>query len=64
VLLQVLHERNLGIVAGPYTTVTSRLGATSAKKYLEAAELRGIDWAGKSANVKDAILVSTAALAE
>jgi hypothetical protein len=62
VLLQLLEEEGVPVRTGPFATVAAGLGSKSAKAYVEAEDLRGLDWSGKRPLAKEAILTAVAAL--
>lgn len=64
VILQALHERGLRVFTGAYKAVSGQLGSRSAKTYLKADDVRGLDWSGVPDKRREAILVAMAALEE
>jgi hypothetical protein len=62
VVLQLLDEVVLTTVTARFTTIGARLGTRTAKDFLEGNDLRGLDWSGKPALVREAILAATGAL--
>ena len=64
VLLEAVHSRGLTIVTGALTTIAAKLGTRKAKKYIDDAELRGIDLSRLPPPRREAVLVGVAALGE
>jgi len=62
VLLEVSHAAGLKVSAGALVTISSNLGTRSAKKYLEAGEVRGLDISKQATPAKEAILVAISGL--
>ena len=63
VLIEASSSRGLKVVTGALASISKNLGTTGAKRYLEANDLRGLDWSKYPAkNVREAILVAASAL--
>lgn len=62
VLLEAVNSRGLSITSGALTTIASRLGTKKAKKYIDEAELRGLDLSKLPPHRREAVLVAVAAL--
>jgi len=62
VVIEALNSRGIEAVIGPFSTVSSGLGTTSAKQYLKRDDMRGLDWRKYKGNRREAILVAVSAL--
>jgi hypothetical protein len=63
VLIEAASSRGPKIVTGALASISKNLGTKSAKHYLEASDLRGLDWSRYPAkNVREAISVAASAL--
>jgi hypothetical protein len=63
VLIEAASSRGLKVVTGALASISKNLGTKGAKRYLEASDLRGLDWSKYPAkNVREAILVAASAL--
>lgn len=62
VLLESLHSSGVTAMIGALARISSRLGTGSAKKYLDAEELRGLDLSKLHPLEREAVLVGVAVL--
>lgn len=62
VVLEALHSASVAISTGPLRSISSRLGSTNAKRYLEQDDVRGLNFGTKSKEMKEAILVARSIL--
>jgi len=62
VVVEAAYSRGLPVLTGALTTIASKLGTKKAKKYIESAELRGIDLSSLPAPRREAVLVAVAQL--
>lgn len=62
VVIEAAQSMGLKVLVGSLTSISSRLGSRSAKVYVEAGDLRGLDMSGINANRKEAIVTAASAL--
>lgn len=63
VLLESVNEKGIPVESGKMQNLSSKLGSSSAKKYIEKGELRGLDLDGiKNKSTREAILAAVAVL--
>jgi len=64
VIVETLQSLGLRVLTGSLATISKNLGSKAAKHYLDAPDLRGLNWEKYRPNVKEAILVAASALPE
>lgn len=64
VVLEAAHSRGLPVLTGALTTIAAKLGTKKAKKYVDDAELRGLDLSSLPPPRREAVLVAVAQLPE
>jgi hypothetical protein len=62
VIIEAAESAGRGLVSGALATIGRHLGTPRPKDYLAEAQLRGLDWSGRTALQREAILVGVAAL--
>jgi hypothetical protein len=62
VVLETAHSCGLSVLTGALSTISKRLGTKGAKRYIESAELRGLDLSSLPVERREAVLVAVALL--
>jgi Holliday junction resolvasome RuvABC endonuclease subunit len=62
VIIEALRSAGIPVGVGGWQTISSRMGAKSAKAYTEAGELRGIQIGDKPAEMQEAIAAAVSML--
>lgn len=62
VILEAANARGLPVLTGALTTIAAKLGTKKAKKYVDDAELRGLDLSSLPLPRREAVLVAVALL--
>jgi hypothetical protein len=63
VIVEAASSLGLLVITGALASISKNLGTKAAKHYLEADNLRGLDWSPYAAkNIREAILVAASAL--
>lgn len=62
IVMEAAAAKGLRVSTAMLATISSGLKSKSAKRYLEADELRGLDWRGLSAKQREAVLVAASIL--
>jgi Holliday junction resolvasome RuvABC endonuclease subunit len=64
VVLEASHSRGLKVLTGTLSTIGAKLGTKHAKKYVDEAELRGLDLSKLPRQAREAVLIAVAQLPE